>query len=314
MRVWSLCACALLLAGCGNSTNRSPASVATATPGESPAPTATPAPLGPPPIVLMHGMAGWTSIAGYEYFNGIPEALRADGWQVYTTKVDPYQSVEVRAAEAASQIDQILAETGAPQVILIGHSQGGLDARYLISTLGYGDRVKILATLATPHRGSKIADVAVGNIPGDPLSAAAALASVLLGAATGSTADLGTQMHEMSAKYCAEVFNPANPDDPRVTYYSASGVSQPWLTVNPLTTDIVNPLLLSSWWIEDGLEGDSDGLVPLSSAKWGTFLGTVPADHLDEIGQPPLSLHPAFDQVAYYRKLAAFLEGAGPAP
>ena len=31
-------------------------------------------------------------------------------------------------------------------------------------------------------------------------------------------------------------------------------------------------------------EGDNDGLVGVESAQWGEFMGTIPADHMDEIG------------------------------
>ena len=54
-------------------------------------------------------------------------------------------------------------------------------------------------------------------------------------------------------------------------------------TVDPLaamldsTALIISPSLLAPV--------AHDGLVPVQSAKWGTFLGCVPADHLDEIGQ-----------------------------
>lgn len=42
---------------------------------------------------------------------------------------------------------------------LIGHSMGGLDARYLITHLQpEAFTVKTLTTIATPHRGSAFAD------------------------------------------------------------------------------------------------------------------------------------------------------------
>lgn len=284
----------------------------TATP--EPTATATPAAEVPPPIVLMHGMAGWSVIGGYEYFNGIPEALRNDGYQVFATTVDPFQSVEVRAAQAAQQIDEILAETGAKKVHLIGHSQGGLDARYLVASLGYGDRVASVTTFATPNRGSKVSDVSLALIPGDAQAATAAIADALLGTATSTSADIGTQVHEMTYSFMTNEFNPANPDDPNVVYYSVAGSTQPWLTLHPDQVDVVNPLLAPAWWIDDALEGENDGLVSVDSARWGTFLGVIPADHMDEVGQPPLSMHPAFDQVAFFRRLAAFLYGNGPNP
>ena len=44
------------------------------------------------------------------------------------------------------------------RVVIIAHSMGGLDARYMISRLGMDDRVTALVTITTPHRGSPYAD------------------------------------------------------------------------------------------------------------------------------------------------------------
>ena len=32
----------------------------------------------------------------------------------------------------------------------------------------------------------------------------------------------------------------------------------------------------------------NDGLVTVESAKWGVFMGCIPADHMKEVGQPML--------------------------
>jgi len=209
---------------------------------------AEPPPGGPQkaPIVMMHGMAGFTTLGPWDYFYGVKDALTADGYTVYFTKVDPFQSVEVRAQEAATQIDQILAQTGAARVHLIAHSQGGLDARYLISSLGYGNRVATLTTIATPHHGSRIADVSLGIIPGDAAGALAALGDLIVGGLTATDADLKTQITEITHQYCEGTFNPANPDDPRVSYYSVGGVTQPSLFVDQSQVDVVGPELAPS--------------------------------------------------------------------
>src|SRR5437660_527450 len=73
------------------------------------------------PIVMMHGMAGFTTLGAWDYFYGVKDAVTADGYEIYFTKVDPFQSIEVRAQEAAAQIDVILAQTGAARVHLIAH-------------------------------------------------------------------------------------------------------------------------------------------------------------------------------------------------
>jgi len=54
--------------------------------------------------------------------------------------------------------------------------------------------------------------------------------------------------------------------------------------------------------------------VPVASARYGTFLGCVPADHLDEIGQiggiGPGAGNP-FDHVLLYRQIADWLAERG---
>lgn len=56
-------------------------------------------------------------------------------------------------------VDQILASTGADQVDLIGHSQGGLVARYYVKELGGAAKVDSLISLGAPHYGTVIANI-----------------------------------------------------------------------------------------------------------------------------------------------------------
>ncbi len=257
-----------------------------------------------PPLVLMHGMAGFDQLGALDYFYGVPEALAEDGFDVFVADVDPIQSIDVRAQQAAATIDQALAESDAPKVHLIAHSQGGLDARHLISAHGYGDRVASLTTVSTPHRGTRIADLALGLAPDAALSAADALAALALAGVSAEEADLSGQLEDLSTAH-AMSFNTAHPDDPHVAYYSAAG--RTWLLPDDETQDQVDPALAASYLIELALEGPNDGLVAVESAAWGTFLGELPADHADEVGWWPGTPQPAFDHIAWYRALAAFL-------
>jgi hypothetical protein len=58
----------------------------------------------------------------------------------------------------------------------------------------------------------------------------------------------------------------------------------------------------------------NDGLVAIDSARWGSFLGCIPGDHLDEIGQlvhlfpDPVS---GFDHKELYLNIAAALHHDG---
>ena len=277
--------------------------------------TPSPTPVAPTlPIVLLPGLGAFATAGSAGYFAGIPEALRADGWQVFTPTVDPFQAVSVRAGQDAASIDAILAQTGASRVHVIAHSQGGLDARYLISTLGYGDRIATLTTLGTPHHGSKVSDLALGLIPGNAGDAMAAVFDAFFGAVVDTSENIQAALTDLSESWVDGTFNPANPDDPRVAYYSVEGVTQPFANVDTSVVSVCDPALQPSWWIDAVLEGSNDGIVATSSARWAHDLGTIPADHFGETDGPAGVAHPAFDAIAFYRELAAFVEGQGPAP
>jgi triacylglycerol lipase len=79
---------------------------------------------------------------------------------------------------------------------------------------------------------------------------------------------------QLTTSYMQETFNPANPDDPDVRYYSygASATPNPW----------------QIWYFPYKLisekEGENDGMVSVSSARWGDYKGTLMGPtHLDII-------------------------------
>lgn len=261
------------------------------------------------PIVLLHGAAGFAQIGPLEYYFGVKGRLLSDGHQVFVTEVDPFQRIEVRAAQLETQLSAILASTGAPRLHLIGHSQGGLDARYLISNLGFGDRVATLTTISTPHRGSRVADVALGILPGPAESTLAFLLNLIAG---GGQDPLG-QAYQLTEAYALSEFEPNNPDDPRVSYYSVAGVTRA-ATLHIFTEDVCDPLLWAGYAVL-APTGANDGLVTVASARHGTFLGTVPADHFDEVGQLLGTTALGFNHRTFYSKLARYLTSStAPAP
>ena len=234
------------------------------------------------PIVLVHGWTGWNSIGSYEYFYDVSDTLTALGYPVFTATLDPYNSIEVRAGELATQVDQFLTDGRARKIDIIGHSQGGLDSRRLITTLGYGDRVSALTTVATPHQGTPICDMAMGYLPSPGLDVLDWLLNAV-GAVGGNQSDAKASFESMTQHYVQGTFNPQTPDDPRVAYVSWTGKT---CDVTEGTCDNpVHALIAASYWILRDAAGDNDGIVPVSSAPWGDFRGTVDADHFSEIGQ-----------------------------
>jgi triacylglycerol lipase len=282
----------------------------------------------PYPIVLAHGMSGFDHLGPLDYFFKVADELTREGEIVYTTEVPPFQSSAVRGDSLALQIDQILEETGSCKVNVIAHSQGGLDIRYVIGSLGYGDRIASVVTVSTPHRGSKVADVVLGLTPGGSSFLLEAFAG-LIGRTVndlGSDSDLQASLLQLSEATAAQ-FALDNPDDPAVAFYSIAGRSLlsranddcgNALWNNSGRTDLVDPLLLPTGLLLQGLNPlrpvANDGLVTVKSAKWGTFLGCIPADHLDEVGQlADLIVDPwsKFNHLTFYKQLATFIHDEG---
>ncbi len=302
------------------------------------------------PIILAHGFGG--SRATLSTFFKVKEALQADGHFVVVTEVQPFAGIDARARTLAPQVDQALADFCAarqPGVAtcvantrcnIVAHSMGGLDARYLISTLGYGAKVASLTTLSTPHSGSILSDTAIGLLGGDKSVSEAALNALAMAFGVAVTskdlandADLRAGAEALTAANAA-VFNAANPDDPRVFYASWAGVSravggprtaaeQRDIRVvcsdlyqgNIAIADTIVPQLLPGAAIIHARDGSpQDGLVTVPSAKHGTFLGCISADHFQEVGQPALGgpdIITGFDHLAFYKRIARDLEARG---
>lgn len=237
-------------------------------------------------VVLAHGLLGFDEIRigarRHAYFRGIRERLEREGLVVHCARVGKTASVAARAAALAAFIDGLPAR----RVNVIAHSMGGLDARYAVARLGIARRVASVTTIGTPHLGTPIADL--GAAVGERAWLFAALGR--LGVDVMAFQDLTTA--RMTA------FNAAVPDVRGVQYASVVGAVARRRDVNPL-------LLPTYLWLQDRA-GESDGVVPAASQRWGDLLRTVEADHWAQIGW---SRH--FDAVAFYLDLVRELGGRG---
>lgn len=294
------------------------------------------APLGAPyPVVLAHGFFGFEELGGsfLTYFYGVKDDLAAMGeTNVFTPAVDPFNDSETRGEELAAAVRSILAETGHAKVVLVGHSQGGLDARYVASTMP--EQVAAVVTIATPHHGSPtnaILDAATENEDlREWLDGLVRIVGRPLWDAAGEETSFFAALDQLSAEGAA-AFNAAHPDQPGVDYFSIGGRSDRNLALGPcaadepptfisdfaLERDPIDPLLAASEAFMDGGFGDpepNDGLVRISSSRWGTFLGCVPADHFDQMGQilgDEPGVGNAWDHLTFYRDLITWLRAEG---
>lgn len=204
------------------------------------------------PVILAHGMVGWDSLAGINYFGNDSGTFVGDSCQFLeingcnswinenqTPKTEAFQvtslnSSEVRGNELYDHVRSFMATTGAPMVNLIGHSQGGFDIRKAAHRLkAYYGTVKVgaMISISSPHRGSpyakKILDlyarnesnIFCGALPANPdgsdpcLSAVANIADVLFDFATGSN----TSNNDIIAAGLQLVYEDYDANDGKVT-------------------------------------------------------------------------------------------------
>lgn len=123
------------------------------------------------PVILLHGYFHNRSA-----FVVMRRALRRTGFRtVDTLNYNPFlHGVPELAEQLAEHVEEVLGACEAHQVHLVGHSLGGLVARYYIQMLGGSDKVAHLVTLGTPHQGTYAAYIGRGRAarqirPGAPL-------------------------------------------------------------------------------------------------------------------------------------------------
>jgi triacylglycerol esterase/lipase EstA (alpha/beta hydrolase family) len=119
-----------------------------------------PRPSAQPPVVLVHGY-----LSNRGYFRPLVRSLesRDPHRAVFTPTFSVlFTTIERFAAELHEAIESVVRVTGQPRVILACHSMGGLAAREYLRAHG-PSRVERLVTIASPHHGTAIAALGLGQ-------------------------------------------------------------------------------------------------------------------------------------------------------
>jgi triacylglycerol esterase/lipase EstA (alpha/beta hydrolase family) len=268
------------------------------------------------PLVFMHGMAGTDSYLGVlDYWFGLEAAFAETGFAVSTPAVDALAGIDARALQWQAELAALAADGAGRRFNVIAHSQGGLDARLLAHAYDDSRRVASLTTISAPHRGTALADLADGVLDLTPFDGW--LVDQALGAMAGlvglSGSALSDQLRDMTRASMA-TFNAEVPDRADVAYWSWAGATcrgLDWGCRAARGGEVVDPVFSASFRLLWVVEGENDGVVSVESARWGSFLGELPADHMDEVGQIADLSHPAFDAAAFYVDEAHRLSAAG---
>jgi hypothetical protein len=103
------------------------------------------------PILLIHGMVDNRSI-----FTLLRRALRRRGFGRIWTMNYHVLTHDLRAAARRLEktVESICEQTGYERIHVVGHSMGGIVARYYVQRMGGDERVHTLVTLGSPHGGT----------------------------------------------------------------------------------------------------------------------------------------------------------------
>lgn len=235
-----------------------------------------------PTFVFVHGFLGFSTWRplGFtiKYFRKLEGALRQWGLPYLIPTLPPTGTIEERAQVLAHH----LAGRGATRFVLVGHSMGGLDSRYLIRHLDPNHHVQRLVTVGAPHRGSVLPK---WLLSGDGWRQRFAQRR------------WRRTLEELTPEACQK-FNAQTPDRADVHYASYAGV---------------RPYEELPRWMRPGArlvtlaEGENDGLTAAASARWGAWCRTVRADHFELVGwslaRPDQKTARPFPHLSLYREI-----------
>jgi triacylglycerol lipase len=276
------------------------------------------------PIVLTHGLFGFDSLLGIDYWHKIPETLRDDGAEVYLTTVSNSNSSEVRGEQLIPQIERILAITGAEKVNLIGHSHGSPTIRYVASVRP--DLVASVTSIGGVNKGSEVADV-INGISEESAAFTSVIETLGNTLATvidfisggGYDQDILASMSALTTEQSL-AFNVDHPAGVPTTAcgegdYEVNGIRYySWSGAKPTTNFLVPTDLLTgitSLFFSSGV--DNDGLVSSCSSRLGMVIrDDFNMNHLDEVNML-LGLHDIWstDPLTVFRSHANRLKKAG---
>ena len=182
-----------------------------------------------PPILFVHGKGGSEDSSipcssaggGFRVSIGIDlmdstistleASFRRPGF--LTAITENYLGGEVSLSENANRLQPRIQDLknryGVDRINIVGHSKGGLDSRAYISNFSLNDDndIATLVTLASPHHGSYLADIA-NNLPEFALS--------WIGYSHTPA------LENVSENYMQNTFNPTHPANQSVQYYTVA--------------------------------------------------------------------------------------------
>lgn len=230
------------------------------------------------PLLLCHGYGALAAVIKPSPMHEVCMHLRSHGVLAFAPNIVPYASIETRATEWNRIIHNLCDALNTERVNIIAHSMSGLDMRYAIQELDCAPKIASLTTLATPHRGTSLAELVL-KTPDK--------VRTLLGDAFNwfgnhvyprSKSDAIGAVQQLTRDYVENEFNPKITEMREVPLYTWSAATGRG-TEQPL-----NPVYRYQNMHIYEAEGINDSFVSVQSATRGEHLGTLPLSHLEQLG------------------------------
>ncbi len=247
------------------------------------------------PVILVSGLGFHDQNRVLNYWGLIPDHLKQHGCDIYTAHQEAFISIPDNALKLKFRILDILEKTKKDKINIIGHSKGGLEARYVASRLGMDEHISSITTLGSPHRGTHLADIILGRLP-LPKFATARLVNLYATLMGDKRPDSLRAVVQVTTQGMNQ-FNEEVPDSSKVYYQSyASHVNK----------EYPNILWKTIAYIIRPYEGKNDGMVGIESCKWGNYKGIIQSgtassvSHADMVGLTQFFGNPNFDARIFF--------------
>lgn len=246
------------------------------------------------PVILVSGLGLKDQTRLLHYWGIIPDFLKQYGCDVYTANQDAFLSIADNGIKLKYRILDILTTTNKDKINIIGHSKGGIEARYTSSMLGIHQHIASVTTLGTPHHGAKLAEIVLGKIP-IPKIALSRLVNIYARLIGDDRPDSLRSVIQVTTD-AMKKFNDEVPDISSIYYQSYAA---------HINKDYTSQMWKAMAAILKPFEGSNDGIVGIESAKWGNYKGLMQTttvnsvSHGDMVGLSQFIGNTKFDAKRY---------------
>ena len=229
------------------------------------------------PVLMCHGYGGLAMLISPSPMHSPCMRLRSYGIHAFAPNIVPYAAIDIRAEQWVEVITKIKKMYGYEKLNVVAHSMAGLDMRHALSHLGMKDSVASLTTVATPHKGTNLAELVLNapNTVKDKLAEFANWYGENIYPSQKSNAVAAAE--QLTRDYVNKEFNPNTPNVDTVPYFSYSAA------VGKGTNEPLNALYRLQNQLIYQNEGLNDSFVPAESSKWGKHLKQLDISHLEQI-------------------------------